>query len=147
MFKDVSMEMGIYILGRGGESACFSGNEFDLLPKGCNKNFPCPCAFSEFLAEGISVALCLPVRVWAARMLMINCQAQGSVCRDCKVFPGQAGWQGQLFRFHSLCCLSGKISTKSSCCIGTAALCCLEGTAITKDGVDWEQGWEEPMLP
>lgn len=65
MFKDASMEMRIYILGGAGVggSGGFSGNEFDLLPKGCNKNLPCPCAFSASLAEGISVALCLPVRV------------------------------------------------------------------------------------
>lgn len=77
---------------------------------------------------------------------MINCKASGSVCWDCKVFPGRAGQQGQSFRFHSLCCLSGKISTQSCCCLGIAALC-LEGAAVTKDGVDWEQGWEELVLP
>lgn len=54
VFKDASMEMGIHIFCAG-----FSGNEFDLLPKGCNKNLPCPCGFSEFLAEGISVAVYL----------------------------------------------------------------------------------------
>lgn len=59
MFKGVSMEMGIYILGGEG-SAGFSGNESASLPTGCNKNLPCPCGFSAFLAEGISLALCLP---------------------------------------------------------------------------------------
>lgn len=35
-----------------------------MLPKGCNKILPCPCAFSAFLAEGISAAAAdLPVGI------------------------------------------------------------------------------------
>lgn len=57
MFKDASMEMGICYLHIS--CAGFSGNEFDLLPKGCNKDLPRPCGCSEWLAEGIRVAVCL----------------------------------------------------------------------------------------
>lgn len=61
VFKDSSMEMGIYTLGGGGGKVQVShGMSLTHCLKAVIKTCLVPCAFSAFLAEGISVALCSP---------------------------------------------------------------------------------------